>query len=530
MRINFIGADHEVTGSCHYIEVGDKVILLDYGMEQGPNIYENVNIPVDYSEIDYIFLSHAHIDHSGMIPHLYQKGFRGQIYATRATCDLCNVMLLDSAHIQEFEASWRNRKSKRSGEEEYVPLYTCEEAQATCELFVPCKYNEIIKVCDEVSIRFTDVGHLLGSAAIEIFMTEGDLSKTLVFSGDIGNINQPIINDPQYIDSADYLIIESTYGNRLHGEVPDYVNSFARIIQETLDKGGNLVIPSFAVGRTQEILYFIREIKEKGLVKNHDGFEVYIDSPLAIESTTIFGKNGRDCFDEDAIKLLDEGKNPFVFDGLKVATSTQDSININEITTPKVIISASGMCEAGRIKHHLKHNLWRRDSTILFVGYQAVGTLGRKILDGAETVKLFGETIQVNARIEKIAGISGHADKIGLLNWINHIKNKPSKIFVVHGEDMVCDEFARSIKQEFGIDAYAPYSGGEFNISENEKVTIGTGVRIKQKGANVISDIYKALLDALDRLKRIVANSQQIDNKSIKQLTSEIDTICDKWE
>lgn len=482
MKLTFIGAAHEVTGSCHLLEVNGKHILIDCGMEQGPDLYENQEIPVAVGEIDYVLLTHAHIDHSGLIPLLAKRGFQGQIVTTFATADLCQIMLRDSAHIQEFEAEWRNRKARRSGAELYEPLYTMEDAVNALQYFVPCDYDQKIELCEGVWVRFTDVGHLLGSASIEIWMCEDNVEKKIVFSGDVGNINQPIIKDPKTVREADYVVIESTYGNRLHGdEIPDYVGEFTRILRETFAKGGNVVIPSFAVGRTQELLYFIREIKEKKLLSDFPDFEVYVDSPLAIEATNVFQKNTKGCFDEDALKLVQQGINPLVFPGLKLSTTSDDSRLINYDSKPKVIISASGMCEAGRIRHHLKHNLWRKECTILFVGYQAVGTLGRKLIEGVPSVKLFGETIEVCAKIETLKGISGHADMKGLLNWLGGFETKLSHVFVVHGEDTVTDEFAKTIEEQFGCQAFAPYSGGCVDLMTNEVLTAGARVPKKAK-------------------------------------------------
>ena len=413
MKLMFLGADHEVTGSCHYIEACGKSILLDCGMEQGRDTYENQEIPVAAGRIDYVFLSHAHIDHSGLLPLLHKNGFQGQIYATEATTDLCRIMLLDSAHIQEFEAQWRNRKNKRAGKAPFEPLYTTEDAMAVMEHFVPCDYMKEIEVCEGVKIRFTDVGHLLGSSSIEIWLTENGVSKKIVFSGDIGNINQPIIHDPRYTTEADFVIMESTYGDRYHTAPPDYVAELAGQIQQTFDRGGNLVIPSFAVGRTQEMLYFIRQIKAENLVHGHGNFKVFVDSPLANEATNIFGMHKYDCFDEEAMELINKGINPISFPGLKISVTSEDSRAINFDEDYKVIISASGMCDAGRIKHHLKHNLWREDSTILFVGYQAEGTAGRALIEGATEIKLFGEPVHVAAKICRMPGISGHADVNG---------------------------------------------------------------------------------------------------------------------
>ena len=371
MRLTFLGATHEVTGSCYYLEAAGKKFLVDCGMEQGPNIYENKPIPVPASQLDFVLITHAHIDHTGNLPLLYAHGFRGPIYMTPATVALSDIMLRDSAHIQLAEAEWRNRKNRRAGKEDYVTPYTMEDALGVIRLLEGIPYHQRVTLSDGIQIRFLDAGHLLGSASIELWLTEDGVTKKLLFSGDIGNIHQPLINDPEYPESADYVIMESTYGDRSHGPKPDYVPELAKIIQETLDRGGNLVIPSFAVGRTQEMLYFIREIKEKGLLSEYPDFEVYLDSPLAIEATKVFTKNMRECFDEEALALVNAGINPLVFPGLLTAISSEDSKMIYFIDKPKVIISASGMCDAGRIRHHLKHNLWREECTILFVGYQA---------------------------------------------------------------------------------------------------------------------------------------------------------------
>ena len=540
MKLMFLGADHEVTGSCHYIEACGKSILLDCGMEQGRDTYENQEIPVAAGKIDYVFLSHAHIDHSGLLPLLYKNGFKGQIYATEATTDLCRIMLLDSAHIQEFEAQWRNRKNKRAGKAPFEPLYTTEDAMAVMEHFVPCDYMKEIEVCEGVKIRFTDVGHLLGSSSIEIWLTENGVSKKLVFSGDIGNINQPIIHDPRYTAEADYVIMESTYGDRYHTAPPDYVTELARQIQETFDRGGNLVIPSFAVGRTQEMLYFIREIKERKLVHGHDGFKVYVDSPLAIEATRVFAENCLDCYDTAAMALVQKGINPLTFQGLEVAVTPDDSMAINFDKSPKVIISASGMCEAGRIRHHLKHNLWRPECTILFVGYQAIGTLGRNIIEGEKEVRLFGETITVNAHIEELAGVSGHADKKGLLNWVNHFEKKPERVFVVHGEDLVCEDFTKCLKEEYGYNAFAPYSGACFDLATNQMISEGVKipvaprelpkVRANSEGGKRAMYLANQLDLANKRLQQIINLNKGGTNRDMEKLLKQINELCDKLD
>ena len=540
MKLMFLGAAHEVTGSCHYIEACGKSILLDCGMEQGRDTYENQEIPVSASDIDYLFLSHAHIDHSGLIPLLYKNGFRGQVYATEATTDLCRIMLLDSAHIQEFEAQWRNRKNKRAGKEPFEPLYTTEDAMAVLEHFVPCDYMQKVAVCDGIEIQFTDVGHLLGSSSIEIWLTEGEVTKKVVYSGDIGNINQPIIHDPRYTLEADYVIMENTYGDRYHTMPPDYVAELAKHIQETFDRGGNLIIPSFAVGRTQEMLYFIREIKERKLVTGHDGFKVYVDSPLAIEATKVFVANYLDCYDTAAMELVKQGINPLEFNGLTVAVTADDSMAINFDKDPKIIISASGMCEAGRIRHHLKHNLWRPESTVLFVGYQSVGTLGRAIIDGETEVKLFGETITVSANIQQLAGVSGHADKKGLLEWVNHFEQKPERVFVVHGEDMVCDDFVKCLHEEYGYEAFAPYSGACFDLITNQMISEGVKIPVAPKvypkakaqseGGKRAMYLSDQLDEAAKRLQRIVNQNKGGANRDMEKLLKQINDLCDKLE
>lgn len=540
MKLMFLGADHEVTGSCHYIEACGKSILLDCGMEQGRDTYENQEIPVAAGRIDYVFLSHAHIDHSGLLPLLHKNGFQGQIYATEATTDLCRIMLLDSAHIQEFEAQWRNRKNKRAGKAPFEPLYTTEDAMAVMEHFVPCDYMKEIEVCEGVKIRFTDVGHLLGSSSIEIWLTENGVSKKIVFSGDIGNINQPIIHDPRYTTEADFVIMESTYGDRYHTAPPDYVAELAGQIQQTFDRGGNLVIPSFAVGRTQEMLYFIREIKERGLVWGHEGFKVYVDSPLAIEATRVFAENYLGCYDTDAMALVQKGINPLTFQGLEVAVTPDDSMAINFDKSPKVIISASGMCEAGRIRHHLKHNLWRPECTILFVGYQAIGTLGRNIIEGEKEVRLFGETITVNAHIEELAGVSGHADKKGLLNWVNHFEKKPERVFVVHGEDLVCEDFTKCLKEEYGYNAFAPYSGACFDLAANQMISEGVKIPVAPKelprghaaseGGKRAMYLANQLDLANKRLQQIINLNKGGTNRDMEKLLKQINDLCDKLD
>lgn len=534
MKITFIGATHEVTGSCYYIEAAGKKFLVDCGMEQGPNYYENVDIPVQAGELDFVLLTHAHMDHSGNLPAIYAKGFQGPIYATEATCNLCDIMLRDSAHIQMFEAEWRNRKGRRQGKPEFVPAYTMEDAMGVIRNFVGCPYEKEVILGDGLQARFVDAGHLLGSSSIEVKITEGGVEKTIVFSGDIGNINQPLIKDPKYFKKADYVVMESTYGDRSHGERPDYVRLLADIIQETFDRGGNLVIPSFAVGRTQEMLYFIRQIKAERLIYGHDNFKVFVDSPLANEATNIFGMHKYDCFDDEALELIRKGINPLTFPGLKISVTADDSKAINFDDDCKVIISASGMCDAGRIKHHLKHNLWREDSTILFVGYQAEGTVGRALLEGAQEVKLFGEPVCVAAKICRMPGISGHADVNGLIDWINAFEKKPQKVFVTHGEDSVTELFAARLRDELGYDTYAPFSGTVFDLAKGQFIYEAEGIRIQKapitQKASKAARAYEKLLALGHRLLSVIRKNEGCPNKDLEKFSREIQSLCDKWD
>ena len=532
MKIQFLGAAHEVTGSCTLLETQHGRILVDCGMEQGADIYENTALPVTPAAIDAVLLTHAHIDHAGRIPLLAAQGFRGPIYTTAATAALCHIMLMDSAHIQEFEAEWRNRKAKRGGDAPYVPLYTTEDVQRTLTLLRPCGYGQDISPLDGVTVRFTDAGHLLGSASISVTVREGAEETTLLFSGDLGNTDRPLIRDPQTPPAADYVIIESTYGDRTHGPRPDYTAQLTRILQETFDRGGNVVVPCFAVGRTQEMLYLLREIKKQGLVTGHDGFPVWVDSPLAVEATNIYGGDLHDYYDKDTLALLEQGENPIRFADLRLSVTSDDSRAINFDNTPKVILSASGMCEAGRIRHHIKHNLWREESTILFVGYQSEGTLGRKIIEGAPTVKLFGEDIQVRAHIETLSGISGHADRDQMIGWLNTLPRKPKRVFVNHGQDMVCDAFAATVTEKVGVEAAAPYNGAVYDLATGACLAEGNRTRLEGRKPNVqrADGVFNRLLDAGRRLLLVIEQNRGGANKDLARFTDQIHALCNKWE
>jgi len=533
VRLTFIGAAHEVTGSCHYLEACGKHILVDYGMEQGGNTFENAELPIPFSDVDFVLLTHAHIDHAGLLPLLYARGFKGQVLSSWATYDLSIIMLKDSAHIQEMEAEWKNRKAMRAGKEQVVPLFTMADAEGVLKHFVPCHYGDVLTIAEGIQVRFTDVGHLLGSASIEVWVEEDGVSKKIVFSGDIGNKNKPLIKDPTYIRDADYVVMESTYGDRSHNRTHEHIGELTNILQETLDRGGNLVIPAFAVGRTQEILYFMRKIKEEKLIHGHDNFEVYVDSPMAVEATQVFNKNIAECFDEEAMDLVNRGINPITFPGLKLSITSDDSKAINFDIKPKVIISAAGMCDAGRIRHHLKHNLWRPECTILFAGYQAVGTLGRSLVEGTKMVKLFGETIDVEARIEQLDGISGHADREGLIEWIENFDlKKPQQVFVVHGDDSACTAFASLLNTEYGYQADAPFSGSVYDLAEGKWIvqTIGVPIKKETPRQKANRDIFALLVNAGERLMRVITKNRDCTNKDIKKFTAEIQALCDKWD
>ncbi len=533
MKIKFIGAVHEVTGSCTLLEVDGRNYLVDCGMEQGRDVFQNISLPVLATQIDAVFVTHAHIDHSGMLPKLYKDGFRGKIYATDVTCDLCNIMLRDSAHIQETEAQWRSRKSLRAGEKAVKPVYGLKDALGAISLFRPCEYGQIISVAHGVRIRFTDIGHLLGSACIELWLTEGEATKKIVFSGDVGNKGQRIICDPKQVAETDYLVIESTYGNRVHEkERKDMVTDLAAVIQRALDRGGNVVIPSFAVGRTQEMLYAIREIKERELVQGHGNFPVYVDSPLASEATSVFMQCNPVCFDEETSALIKKGVNPIWFEGIKITEELEESKRINLSGKPKVIISASGMCEAGRIRHHLKHNLWKKNNIILFVGYQTEGSLGRLLLDGAKYVTLFGEEVSVKAEIAALQGTSGHADKNGLMEWVEGFEKKPQLVFVNHGDDQACEDFKDLLRAQ-GYDAVAPYSGTEYDLATGLLTVYTDGKPVDRvqeyKSGRRANVVYQEMVAEAERLLTLAKGRRGRTNKDNAKLTSQIRSLIDKW-
>ena len=530
MKIAFIGAAHQVTGSKTLVEWNPgRFFLVDFGMEQGENSYEESEIPVPLSQIEYVFLTHAHIDHSGLLPLLGKQGFEGKIYSTAETESLCSIMLADSAHIQESDAAYETKKNLRTGKDAVEPLYTVNDAAEIMKRFIPCEYNQTVMIDDGLSVCFRDAGHLLGSSFIDFHLTENGITRTLQCSGDVGNLNQPIIKDPHERSEADYLLIESTYGTRNHECVGNPVPFLTDVLRNTFRRGGTVLIPSFAVGRTQEILYFFREIKQKNLLPEFHDFPVYVDSPLANEATAVFLQCSTDCLDDEALSIMAEGKNPIWFEGLHTTVSSEESKALNTNMEPKVIIASGGMCEGGRIRHHLKHNLWNEKNTVLFSGYQASGTLGRIIYDGAKSVKIFGEEIDVCAEIKLLQGISGHADQDGLLRWISSCCASPKYVFVNHGDDDSCEGFAKKLSQSFGIEAMAPYSGAEFDLLKGEWIRLTDPVFRKVTGPSVSGtpnkkkdSPYKDLMSAIEALQQYADGLREASNSEIRDLTDKI--------
>ena len=527
MKLTFFGAAKAVTGSCHCVEVNGKRILIDCGLQQGRDERDNRVLDFAPGYIDYVIVTHAHIDHTGRIPLLVKQGFHGRIIATRLTGQLMSIMLRDSAHIQESDAQWQNQKGRRAGRPPVEPLYTIADAEHAMELVETCEYGELVDLFEGVRLRFTDAGHLLGSACAELWLTEEGVTRKIVFSGDLGNVDQPIIRDPQTIDEADYVVMESTYGDRLHEPPESYTEALAQIIDETFEKGGNVIIPSFAVGRTQELLYFMREMKEEGMVKSHPDFRVCVDSPLANEATRIYSGNLHGYLDEEAIEAL-KGGALFQFPGLTLTETSEESKALNLDTSSKVILSASGMCDAGRIRHHLKHNLWRKECTIVFVGYQAEGSLGRALLEGAKSVKLFGEEIAVNARIVNFKGLSSHADRDHLLAWAKHYAPRPRHIFVVHGEASVTEIFAQKLR-DAGLSAHAAEYEEVYDLAADRMLSAGVPLPPKPVSASG-SPAYRKLEAAGQDLMEAIRHNKGGTNKDLAQFEKELMALIRKWD
>ncbi|MBQ6531551.1 MAG: MBL fold metallo-hydrolase [Solobacterium sp.] len=544
MKLYFIGADREVTGSCHVLEVDGRYIMLDCGLEQGRDIYVNEDLPVPASEIAAVLLSHAHIDHAGLLPKLVKDGFHGTIWCTDATRQLSDIMLKDSAHIQEAEVEWANRKAKRSGHKQVQPLYTVKDAEIAMQYFQDVRYGEPFTPVEGVTARFEDGGHILGSAITYLTIQENGETRTLAYTGDLGNVGIPIVNDPSPRETTEYVITESTYGDRLHEKTANPVSQLADIMNRTFARGGNVVIPAFAVGRTQEILYFIREALEKNLVENKD-FTVYVDSPLAEEATAIFDDNTFGYYDEEAMQIIRNGGHPLVFPNLRMVIDVEESKLINTVTTPSVIISASGMCTSGRIKHHLKHNLWRPECTVAFAGYQAEDTLGRRLIDGEKDVRIFQEDIHVAAEIVQLQDVSAHADRNGLVHWLTDNPDKPKAVFVVHGDDAVADGYAKLLQSEYGYEASAPYTGYVYDLLAGKYLKTEEPARVvsaEERQEQIRQDqareqdtagqnaYYAELMAKGQKLIRLIEKRKNAKNSELKKFLKELSKLVSRWD
>ena len=526
MKIKFCGASTGVTGSCHLLTSGEHKILLDCGQFQGGKAQDALNyekFPFEPSEIECVVLSHAHIDHCGRLPLLTKRGFEGKIYCTDATADLLSVMLKDSAYIHEKETEWKNRKAERAGREQIEPLYTIEDAEKTLSLVSPILYDQQIEINSDMKIVFNDAGHILGSAITELWVTEDDKESKIVFSGDLGMEGRPILRDPTYIKKADYVIMETTYGNRIHKELGSGVDKLIEIILNTTRRGGNVVIPSFAVGRTQELIYELNRFYDSNneYRKELDKIFVYIDSPMATTATEIFRRNAQ-VFDEETREYILKGDNPLEFKNLKFTRSSKESQDLNFNKEPKIIISASGMCEAGRIRHHLKHNLWNPKNSIVFVGYQGQGTLGRSLVEGIKMVTLFGEEIQVNAEIHNLEGFSGHADQNGLFAWLAHFEQKPKQIFLVHGEEESKKDFAKLVNEKLSYEPIVVMGNSEFELDMNKSEIVNMdSAREQAAEADKIQKVRDKLSSIHLDLEQILysANLAVEENISDKKIT-----------
>jgi metallo-beta-lactamase family protein len=523
MRVEFLGGVRTVTGSATLLEKGPLKWLVDCGMFQGGKELEERNWkiqPYQAKNLSFILLTHAHIDHSGLIPKLVNEGFRGKVICTKATLDLCDVMLRDSGHIQEMEAEWQNRKGKRAGKGGAIPLYTMKDAEKSLRYFQAVNYGEILQLADGVKVCFQDAGHILGSAIIEIWVEEGGQEKKLIFSGDLGNFDQPIIRDPSIVEKGDVLWLESTYGDRLHKTREETTQELLKIVQEAMAHQAKVVIPAFAVERTQDIIYTLGQFIRNGSIPS---IPIYIDSPLAISATEIFKRNS-DCFDQETKDLLSGGENPLDIPGILYTQTTEESKTINEDPRPGIIISASGMCDAGRIKHHLKHHLWREESHIVIIGYQAEGTIGRRIVDGAKTVRLFGEEIAVKAHIHTLGGFSAHADQKGLLDWVSHIHNPQLVVFINHGEEKVSIKLSQLVGEQFHFKTTVPQWREERVLfGDEEKAVPGEGVKEALPPEEPFSVLFNHLDRTYKRLRRKLKREKKkgeefYDPKRLRQL------------
>lgn len=526
MQLTFLGAARMVTGSSYLLEIAQQKILIDCGMFQGSKAIRSLNsrsFPYNPSEIDCVLLTHAHIDHSGLLPKLCKEGFKGKILATKVTTELCSIMLPDSAHIQEFDAEIANRKGKRAGKNPVVPLYTTEDAYACLKQFSHVFYDHDVVVSPQVRVRFREAGHILGSSLLEIWLTEEEKTVKFVFSGDLGQPNQPIIKDPVYIEEADYIVMESTYGNRLHEDY-DKEEALAKVVTSTFNRGGNVIIPSFAVGRTQTILYYLHKLFK---AKKIPDIPVIIDSPLAISATDVFVENVHE-YDSEAYDLFfKEHDDPLHMPQLSFTKTAEESKALNELNQPAIIISASGMADAGRILHHLKHNLWRPESSVLFVGYQAQESLGRRLVDGAKRVKILGEEISVRAEIHSMDGFSAHADRKQLLNWLQHFTQKPANVFLVHGEIDMAEPFAKLVQEQLAMSTFIPGYGDSavidarlWRIEPSTLVTIDPAIKQLQESLAQFEADYNEYRRRLEQLSLTDAGKAQDAINRLEKITA----------
>lgn len=524
MQIEFVGGAGTVTGSSYLLKDRDFTIMIDCGMFQGREELKrrnSLNLIYSPEQIDMLLLTHAHIDHSGLIPKLVKEGFKGRIYATKATTDLCGIMLPDSAHVQEVDVKWVNRKNKKLDRPLEKPLYSADDAEKALDQFVPVSYGETVHIHPRIKVRFRDAGHILGSAFIEMWVEDNGKTKKIVFSGDLGTKGQAIIRDPEIIDDANYLLIESTYGDRLHKSKEDTYTEFKNIINQSVHTSGNIIVPAFAIERTQEIIFTLGKMMSAGDIPP---FPVYIDSPLAISATEIFRRNP-ECFDRETLTMLTFGQSPLDFDTLKFVQTTEESKALNKTAKGSMIIAASGMCTAGRIKFHLQENLYNPNSSVIFVGYQAEGTLGRRLVDGADRIKLYGEDVIVRAKIYTLGGFSAHADRKGLQEWVGAISNPDLKVFVVHGEPNASQSFAKLLRDSFHINAYIPRWGEIVDLDTMESKMASYGAVQPVEQSRFESDINE-LIASLERFKSKLNTKRKtksmIDNQNIKENIQDI--------
>ena len=538
MKIKFLGAALSVTGSCHLVTTDHCKFLLDCGLFQGSEALEELNyqeFDFNPAEIDFLLLSHAHVDHCGRIPLLVKQGFKGSIYCTGATAEIADIMLQDSGNIHEMDAKWTNKRIARSGQRQVHPLYTQEDAARCSQYFFPVAYGQTFEINPQIKIRLNEAGHILGAAIIEIWVDDDGKSTKLVYSGDIGAVNQRMLNDPALIETADYLIMETTYGDRTHETQQESGKRFLDIIFKTVARGGTVVVPAFALGRTQDLIHELELFYENHELHQNelDKIKVYVDSPLATDATEIFRKNAH-YFNDKIKERIKKGDELFYFRNLNFTKSIDQSKALNDNAAPKVIISSSGMADAGRVQHHLKHYLWKPKSSIVFAGYQAEGTTGRAIISGEKYVRILRERIRVNAEIYFLEGFSAHADKNDLLKWLSGFKEKPKKIFLVHGEEEAKKSFAKTAKSILGFDCTVVEDVSEYRLDDEAVIMDGIKSRIDVKNQiNKLKDNLGDIHDELDSLLAIpgikikeVFPVEKVDD--ISALTRDLEKTCEK--